>query len=275
MNRSSLPQPSQVIYEDRYIRAGQFTIAPEHPDFAHAGSMTHPTLVFPRYPVAIQLEDQPLFAADQHRITLYNKGQKYRRQALGRSGDQCDWVEFLPAYFQAFRATQRLSPDAPFKLAYLDTSTAQFLTERRIFNQLQQANPPSGSEVLSFFQPLISTAVTQPCDERQHLDLVEAVRCLIGQRFTENDSIEAFARTLGVSTFHLCRVFKQMTRTTLHQYRNQLRLYYGADRLKTGIGLADLALELGFSSHSHFSTAFLQLFGMSPRDMRKLYASTA
>jgi AraC-like DNA-binding protein len=64
-------------------------------------------------------------------------------------------------------------------------------------------------------------------------------------------------------------VFRDRTGFTLHAYRTNLRLRIAIERLADGeADLAALARGLGFSSHSHFSSAFRSVFGVQPSVVR-------
>jgi AraC family transcriptional regulator len=55
----------------------------------------------------------------------------------------------------------------------------------------------------------------------------------------------------------------------VHRYLTQLRLRASLDRLADGADdLTALALDLGFSSHSHFADAFRREFGKTPSEVR-------
>jgi len=54
----------------------------------------------------------------------------------------------------------------------------------------------------------------------------------------------------------------------LYRYQLRLRLARALDLLPRVDDLTALGLELGFSSHSHFTTAFRQLYGQSPSAFR-------
>jgi AraC-like DNA-binding protein len=87
----------------------------------------------------------------------------------------------------------------------------------------------------------------------------------------ERLTLTRIARALGVSVFHLCRSFRRATGLTLHAYRDQVRLRAALERLEQGErDLTRLALDLGYSSHSHFTAAFRRSFGTSPSRTRKL-----
>jgi AraC family transcriptional regulator len=86
--------------------------------------------------------------------------------------------------------------------------------------------------------------------------------------------IEDLAAEFGVSPFHLSRVFRAETGTSLHQYVLRVRMQQALSRLHDGEAqLSRLALELGFSSHSHFSTVFRRHFGESPNQVRAAFRS--
>ena len=57
---------------------------------------------------------------------------------------------------------------------------------------------------------------------------------------------------------------------SLHAYRNQLRLRAALERLhEPGVELIEIALDLGFSSHSHFTETFRRSFGKTPSVVRE------
>jgi AraC-like DNA-binding protein len=81
------------------------------------------------------------------------------------------------------------------------------------------------------------------------------------------------AQAVGSSVFHLCRAFKRATGSTLHGYRNELRLRRSLDLIADRPrDLTNVALDVGFSSHSHFTQAFGELFGLTPARFRRRLA---
>ena len=56
---------------------------------------------------------------------------------------------------------------------------------------------------------------------------------------------------------------------TLTSYRHALRLRLGLDAVRDRtIPLTDVALDLGFCSHSHFTAVFHRHFGITPSQFR-------
>jgi AraC-like DNA-binding protein len=76
------------------------------------------------------------------------------------------------------------------------------------------------------------------------------------------------ARTVGASPAYLTHVFRRAEGAALHQYVTQLRLARALAELPHTDDLTTLALDIGFSSHSHFSAAFRRAFGMTPSQFR-------
>lgn len=102
-----------------------------------------------------------------------------------------------------------------------------------------------------------------------HVELAEAARTLLADRAGERITLDGLARALDTSPFHLCRVFRARTGVPVHRYLTRLRLRTAVERLADGrADLTALALELGFSSHSHFTDAFRREFGCPPSAVR-------
>jgi AraC-like DNA-binding protein len=67
---------------------------------------------------------------------------------------------------------------------------------------------------------------------------------------------------LSVSTF--LRLFRAQTGTTFRRYRLWTRMLRVALLLETWPDLSTAAVEAGFASPSHFSSAFHAMFGLRP-----------
>jgi AraC family transcriptional regulator len=72
-----------------------------------------------------------------------------------------------------------------------------------------------------------------------------------------------------VSPFHLAHLFRDDTGLSVHQYLLRLRMALALRRLGDDeTSLSRLALDLGFSSHSHFTACFRRQFNASPAEIR-------
>lgn len=83
-------------------------------------------------------------------------------------------------------------------------------------------------------------------------------------------SLSEIASDLGVSSIYLTQCFKRSEGMPLYRYQTLLRLSRALDRLPDSDNITDLAFELGFSSHSHFTAAFKNELGTTPSRYRSL-----
>lgn len=77
------------------------------------------------------------------------------------------------------------------------------------------------------------------------------------------------ASAVGSSPAYLTDVFRRFEGVPLHGYLTQLRLGRALLDLPHTDDLTALALDLGFSSHSHFTLAFRRWFGCTPSEFRR------
>ena len=83
-------------------------------------------------------------------------------------------------------------------------------------------------------------------------------------------TLAEIAGNVGVSPVYLTQVFQQVEALPLYRYHLQLRLTRALDLLGHRSDLTGLALDLGFSSYSHFSAAFKQAYGQTPRAFQRV-----
>ncbi|MEI9863248.1 MAG: AraC family transcriptional regulator [Limisphaerales bacterium] len=105
------------------------------------------------------------------------------------------------------------------------------------------------------------------CQRQQRLsaERVEKVVTVLREKLSEPPTLEELGRLAGCSPFHLSRTFSTSTGMTIPQYTRQLRLERAAELLKSGkFNVTEAAMEVGYSSLSHFSQAFHEAFGCCP-----------
>ena len=87
----------------------------------------------------------------------------------------------------------------------------------------------------------------------------------LGRRWT----LAEVAAEVGASPVYLTQLFQQVEGVPLYRYHLRLRLSHALERLPRCDSLTMLGLDLGFSSHSHFSAAFRRAYGQSPAAYRQ------
>jgi AraC-like DNA-binding protein len=105
------------------------------------------------------------------------------------------------------------------------------------------------------------------CQRQQRLtaERGEKVIALLREKLASPPSLEEIGRAVGCSPFHLSRTFSTATGRTIPQYIRQLRMERAAELLRSGkFNVTEAALEVGYSSLSHFSHAFHETFGCCP-----------
>ena len=99
--------------------------------------------------------------------------------------------------------------------------------------------------------------------------LVEAAKHAIASNLERNVTLRDLSRAMRCNPSRLCRAFRRSTGQTLTSYRHALRMQVALERLsESQIDLTDLALELGYSSHSHFTHVFRRYLGITPSQVR-------
>ena len=105
------------------------------------------------------------------------------------------------------------------------------------------------------------------CHRQQRVarDRIDRVKSILKRDLVNPPTLELLAREAACSPFYLSRTFSKETGQTIPQYLRQLRMDRAADLLRTGrFNVTEVALEIGYSSLSHFSAAFHQTFGCCP-----------
>ncbi len=110
--------------------------------------------------------------------------------------------------------------------------------------------------------------------DADHAERIEAAKTYLATRLSERITLDDVAQAVHFSPFHLARVFQRQTGIPVHRYLTRLRLRVSLERISAGaLDLTALALELGFSSHSHFTDSFRREFGRAPSAVRRQASS--
>ena len=98
--------------------------------------------------------------------------------------------------------------------------------------------------------------------------LVDRTKIVLASDVTRRWTLTELGAEVGHSPVYLTQVFQQVEGLPLYRYHLRLRLARALDRLAECGDLTTLGLDLGFSSHSHFTTAFRQMYGQPPSAFR-------
>jgi len=235
-------------------------------------------VVFPRCSVLIrQLGRAPVLATPNHAM-LYNADQHYRRELQHELGDESVFVEL------AEETLEQLAGDDRLRVTHVPTGRQTYLLQHLLVRHLRsrcsdelEAEELASRLVQSALAPQVARRrAARERTKAEHRELAEAAKSEIAADLSVRRSLGELAQNLHTSPFHLARVFRAETGFTLAGYRQALRLRAALERLPgTDRDLSALALELGFSSHSHFTASFTREFAVPPsavRDPRRVRA---
>ncbi|KRB50226.1 AraC family transcriptional regulator [Rhizobium sp. Root708] len=99
--------------------------------------------------------------------------------------------------------------------------------------------------------------------------LVDRAKLALSSDLARRWTLAEIAAEVGISPVYLTQVFQQVEATPLYRYQLRLRLARALDLLGQYDDLTALGLELGFSSHSHFTASFRQTYGQTPAEFQR------
>jgi len=106
------------------------------------------------------------------------------------------------------------------------------------------------------------TSVFSPSVMREAIERVDT-------NLARHPSLEELSTGFGLSPSHFARKFRRSAGLSLNRFMNQRRVGLAMTLLRTTkVTLAQLSLDLGFCSQSHFTRVFRQLTGMTPHQFR-------
>jgi AraC family transcriptional regulator len=99
--------------------------------------------------------------------------------------------------------------------------------------------------------------------------LVDRAKLVLAGDLSRRWTLAEIAAEVRCSPVYLTQIFQQVEGLPLYRYQLRLRLARALDLLGQYDDLTALSLDLGFSSHSHFSAAFREVYGCSPSEFRQ------
>jgi AraC-like DNA-binding protein len=266
-----------LLFASDAIGVGTFRCRPDDPLFHDSGPSSTYCFVFPRTPVWIRHADDSAFVADPRTVTYYNAGQVYSRRKLSDDGDRGEWFAIDPDL--AAEIVADAAPEAHgcgdrvFGFSHGPCDNETYLLQRQVTEHLRANAAPDALWVEETAIALLSRLVPMAAGRRppvtaagtlRQRHLVDDARALVALLATQPLRLGDLAARLSCSIFHLCRTFRRIEGTTIHAYQQDIRLRMALEALPDADGLTDIALDLGFCSHSHFTAAFRRRFGLSP-----------
>lgn len=228
------------------------------------------TLAFPLRGVFLKHQgSRERVVADACHAVCFNADEPYRVSHPVEGGDDCLAIE------PAREMLHELVDADTFRRTHVALD-ASHIAERRLLWYRIAHGLASGLELEETALGLLASTASiaaprpEPRVRPRHLEMVEATKIALAARPEEAWSLSRLAARVHSSPFRLARVFRALAGMPLHRYHLRARMATALDQvLDTSRDLTAIALELGFSSHSHFTAAFRRSFGVTPSALRK------
>lgn len=118
-----------------------------------------------------------------------------------------------------------------------------------------------------FIQSAKSTRLTQSSKMSDYY-IQEAIHYM-EQNFQNDISIEEIAAVCGINRSYLGKIFRNSIGRSPQEFVMNYRMVKAAELLKlTTLSIADIGNAVGYSNPLHFSRAFKNVYGVSPREWR-------
>jgi AraC family transcriptional regulator len=281
---------SSTLFSSSLVTISDWRCRPTDTAFGAEEESTGQVLVFPRTGLFVERRrGRDDIVADSTRVHFFNRHETYRIAHPVGGGDDCTSIRFDDEALIEFLRNDDPSAverPAPFRVASVDTTPAMALVLHRLRQNLLCQAPDAlrAEEGAAFLLSEASaraarqhghtSAPKRGATRKAHRELVHAARIVLAKTFRERLTLSGLARSVFSSPFHLARVFRRETGSTVHAHLNRLRLRHALHEIADGApDLTRLALELGFSSHAHFTHAFAREFGQAPSRVRRRLSS--
>jgi AraC-like DNA-binding protein len=244
-----------------------------HKSAEECPELTH--LVFPYRGVYVRHLGRDEAVAEANQVLFFNRREGYRISHPVAGGDACLSLSIATALLPQLAPRERVRPghDLAFRQQRLRIDPrAQALVGLLRHSLLRDA-----AETLEA-ESLVLTLVRRSLGERtSHTArgstglhrLADRAKLILSSDPARRWTLTQIATEVGVSPVYLTQVFQQVEGVPLYRYQLRLRLARALDLLGEYQDLTALALDLGFSSHSHFGAAFRQAYGRTPAQFQR------
>lgn len=263
----SLLKSSTVAIKDTYCRGTCRHQSAEE-------STTTTQLVFPYRGVYVRHLGLDQAVAEANQVLFFNAMEAYRVSHPVPGGDASLTLVIEESHLNelAPRDLLRVGPRLAFRQQRLriDARTQALVALLR-HSLREQIAEPLEVETLAFtlVQRSLGPRTTRAAAStygRQRL--VDRVKLVLASDLARRWTLAEISAEVQGSPVYLTQVFQQVEGLPLYRYQLRLRLARALDLLGEYDDLTSLALDLGFSSHSHFTSAFRQLYGRTPSEFK-------
>ena len=182
------------------------------------------------------------------------------------------WIEFDGLRIKESLSVTDLCKDAP-----IYHSHSKELREKLADEMLYIVNHPHESSfrlighLYLFMDYLLQSAKSTKLVSSGRMSdyyIKEAIN-YIEQNFQNNISIEDIATVCGINRSYLGKIFRNSIGRSPQEFLMNYRMVKATELLKlTSLSIADVGSAVGYENQLHFSRAFKNIYGVSPREWR-------
>ncbi|MBS0515340.1 MAG: helix-turn-helix transcriptional regulator [Proteobacteria bacterium] len=268
----------RILRQTRQVALGQHRSTHTH---THRASCAY--LLFHRSSVRLRTPTGGEEIATPLHVSMHAPGEIHAREALNDEGHDCDFIAVAPRLLQRLRmgvAGIYVTNDGLFPSGACETTPEIFLARRRLFSAASRPCTTLNSHQIDAAVERLLALIFDRASARhrflcgqartirgRRIQLVEDAKTILAREYQTDLTAMGLAYRLHCSTAYLSRTFHAATGFRLVDYRHELRLRRAAyliERADAEIG--EIAVRVGFASHSHFSSAFHRRFGMTPSE---------
>jgi AraC-like DNA-binding protein len=232
-------------------------------------------LVFPYRGVYLRHLGSNEAVAEANQVLFFNQMESYRVSHPVQGGDACLSISVREELLRELASKAHLqdNPAVMFrKQRWQIDPRAQVLVALLRHSLLNNSIEMLEAETLTL--TLIRRALGERASHATRATygrqkLVDRAKLVLSSELSRRWSLAEIAAEVGVSPVYLTQVFAQVEGVPLYRYQLRLRLARALDLLGSYDDLSALGLELGFSSHSHFTATFRQTYGRTPAQFQR------
>jgi AraC-like DNA-binding protein len=244
-----------------------------HKSAAECAQTTY--FVFPYRGVYVRHVGREESVAESNQVVFFNKGEEYRISHPVEGGDACLSVGVAEHRLEELASKehvrnedgvtfrrQRLRIDARTQAL---VAMLRYSLDRKVAETLE-AETLTLSLIRRALGERTSHAAGASAGQRK---LVDRAKLLLSSDPARRWTLNEIGAAVGVSPVYLTQLFQKVEGMPVYRYHLRLRLAHALDLLGQYDDLTRLGMDLGFSSHSHFTASFRQVYGRTPAEFQR------
>jgi AraC family transcriptional regulator len=267
MFQSLLETPTLAVRDVHCPGAARDSGGEEHADETQ--------LVFPYRGAYVRHLGPDDAVAEANQVLFFNAGEPYRVSHPVTGGDCSLTVTVAEAQMRELAPPALLREGAPLRfrphrLRIDARAQALMAILRHSLRRGIAETLEAESLALTLVQRSLGSRTTHaPGASAGRQKLVDRAKVVLAGDLARRWTLAEIAAEVRCSPVYLTQVFRQVEGMPLYRYQLRLRLARALDLLGEYDDLTALGLDLGFSSHSHFSAAFRAAYGRTPSEFRQ------